>query len=180
MDPVSFILNTCTTHINASIHLMLGTLKCKSVCYYLYCIWCIYIGVGKGCEGTAAEGGRVKRVHSRGRREDDARDCPARHSWKTSPGPHYRERQVSSTLLYCTPQPPFILFRLSTHSHRNAQIRRTAAQFLSQIVEQYGPAQLLHASRDLLEKTLIAILGFIGDAAADPRYTNSVVQLLWL
>ena len=58
----------------------------------------------------------------------------------------------------------------NSHSHRNVQARRMAAQFLGQTVERYGPAQLLHASRDLVEKTLTATLHFIGDAAAGPRY----------
>ena len=48
-------------------------------------------------------------------------------------------------------------------------MRRTAAQFLSQTVEQYGPAQLLHAPKDLLERTLIATLNCVTDAAVDPR-----------
>ena len=65
---------------------------------------------------------------------------------------------------------------LSTYSHRNSQVRRTAAQFLSQAVERYGPPQLLHASRDILEKALIATLGFVGDATADPR-CNTILNI---
>ena len=56
-----------------------------------------------------------------------------------------------------------------SHSHRNIQVRRAAAQFLGQTVECCGSAQLLHGSRDLAEKTLVATLNFISDAAAEPR-----------
>lgn len=77
---------------------------------------------------------------------------------------------MSSTTFYYTSTPFFTSLSLSL-SHRNAQVRRTAAQFLSQTVEVCGAGQLLHASRDLLEKTLTATLSFVSDAAADPRYT---------
>ena len=40
---------------------------------------------------------------------------------------------------------------------------------MGQAVERYGAQQLLHAPRDLLEKTLTATLSFMGDAAAEPR-----------
>ena len=43
-------------------------------------------------------------------------------------------------------------------------------------MERYGPPQLLHASRDILERTLIATLGFVGDTTADPR-CNTILNI---
>ena len=61
---------------------------------------------------------------------------------------------------------------LGPHRHRNTQVRRAASQFLCLAVEHAGPDQLVHASKDILERTLVATLQFIGDAAAEPRWVG--------
>jgi hypothetical protein len=83
------------------------------------------------------------------------------------------EKTMDEIAQHATPGKLLLAIVAGGFNHRNSQVRRTAAQFLSQAVERYGPAQLLHASKDL-EKTLVAALSFVGDATADPRFYGRV------
>lgn len=55
-------------------------------------------------------------------------------------------------------------------SHRNIAVRSMASQLICQCVEKCGPVKVLHASRDVLEKTLSTVVQLVWDAAPEPRY----------
>ena len=68
----------------------------------------------------------------------------------------------------------------SRYRHRNYQVRKTMSKFMYASVECYGPSKFLHASRDILEKALPAIVQLISDNSQEVRYHGKkCLNLLW-
>ena len=72
----------------------------------------------------------------------------------------------------------FVLFTLCRHS--NGKVRKTTAKFICTSVENYGHSKLMHANKDLLERTLVAVVQLAGDSVPETRYyARCCLNQLW-
>lgn len=60
----------------------------------------------------------------------------------------------------------FIAQFVSSDSHRNSVVRRTAAQYLATVVEKMGPNKCLLGPRDVAEQLLPAAASFVLDSTS--------------
>ena len=59
-------------------------------------------------------------------------------------------------------------------------MRKTTAKFICTSVENYSPTRLMHAHKDLLEKTLVAVVQLAGDSVPEARYyARCCLNQLW-
>lgn len=56
-------------------------------------------------------------------------------------------------------------------SHKNASVRRSAAQFILQTVELVGGSRVLGYSREVVEAVLLAIVKLVRDNSPEARYS---------
>ena len=69
---------------------------------------------------------------------------------------------------------------LLPYSHRNTQVRKTTSKHICVILEMQGPTKFLHSPKDLLDRTLPAIVQFASDSSAEPRYYGKrCLHQLW-
>ena len=54
-------------------------------------------------------------------------------------------------------------------SHKNAMVRRSAAQFILQTVELVGGARVLAYSREVVEAVLLAVVKLVRDNSPEAR-----------
>ena len=65
-------------------------------------------------------------------------------------------------------------------SHSNGKVRKTTSKFIGASVENYGPSRLMHANKDLLEKTLTAVVQLASDSLPEARYyARCCLNQLW-
>ena len=68
----------------------------------------------------------------------------------------------------------------SYHRHSNTKVRKTTAKFICASVENYGHSKLMHANKDLLERTLVAVVQLAGDSVPEARYyARCCLNQLW-
>ena len=59
-------------------------------------------------------------------------------------------------------------------------MRKTTSKFIYASVENYGPLKLMHTHKDLLEKTLIAVVQLAKDSLPEARYyARCCLNQLW-
>ena len=64
--------------------------------------------------------------------------------------------------------------------HSNGKVRKTTAKYICASFENYGPSRLMHASKDLLERTLVAVVQLAGDSVPEARYyARCCLNQLW-
>ena len=69
---------------------------------------------------------------------------------------------------------------LYLHRHSNSKVRKTTSKFICSAVENYGPSKLMHAHKDLLERTLVAVVQLTKDSIPEARYyARCCLNQLW-
>lgn len=69
---------------------------------------------------------------------------------------------------------------LPLRSHRNTQVRKMTSKFICLVVEGFEPSKFLHSSKDMLEKSLPAIVQLTKDSSPDSRYyARRALSVLW-
>lgn len=64
--------------------------------------------------------------------------------------------------------------------HSNSKVRKTTSKFICASVENYGPSKLMHAHKDLLERTLVAVVQLAKDSVPEARYyARCCLNQLW-
>ena len=64
--------------------------------------------------------------------------------------------------------------------HSNSKVRKTTSKFICASVENYGPSKLMHAHKDLLERTLVAVVQLTKDSVPEARYyARCCLNQLW-
>ncbi len=65
-------------------------------------------------------------------------------------------------------------------SNRNIQIRKLTAKYVCMAIELHEPSKYLHLGRDVLERSLPAIIHFTKDSSPDCRYYGrKCLSMLW-
>lgn len=81
-------------------------------------------------------------------------------------------RSLLSVSIVTTPPPLFFkLSMLLSCSHRNVNVRKTTAQFLSLLAERMGASRLMSGAKDVTERILPTAAQFVTDGGPETRYS---------
>ncbi|XP_028409704.1 TOG array regulator of axonemal microtubules protein 1-like isoform X3 [Dendronephthya gigantea] len=80
------------------------------------------------------------------------------------------ERSLGCMISSVSPSKAISTLVAGGSSHRNVNVRKTAARFLCLLAERMGPARCLSGSKDITERILVAAATFASDGGADTRY----------
>lgn len=62
--------------------------------------------------------------------------------------------------------------------HKNSVVRRTTAQFLTEVVEKMGSGKILSGIKDVTDRILPTVAQFVVDGSPETRYYGR--KILWL